>query len=156
MPSVNLMALTPFNKNKDIWNYFFKENIMANLMANGCDQAIFSDEVPGLPHPALSNNIQDQRDFFTRVQKQEESVAKLKEKLATGYAIISRLVTGPETRALIKQAETGVPLGQEYRLRHLCRNIIALMDMKYASNDISLNAVLIGKWTAFRWTHRYG
>ena len=87
-------------------------------------------------YPALSNNIQDQRDFFTRVQKQEESVAKLKEKLATGYAIISRLVTGPETRALIKQAETGVPLGQEYRLRHLCRNIIALMDMKYASNDI--------------------
>ena len=57
MPSVNLMALTPFNKNKDIWNYFFKENIMATLMANGCDSAIFSDEVPPLPHPALSNNI---------------------------------------------------------------------------------------------------
>ena len=88
---------------------------MATLMANGCDSAIFSDEVPPLPHPALSNNIQDQRDFITRVQKQEENITRLKERLSTGYAIISRLVTGPETRALIKQASISAPRSSRSR-----------------------------------------
>ena len=48
MLSVNLMSLIPFDKNKNIWMYFYKENILANLMANQVDAAVFSDEIPAL------------------------------------------------------------------------------------------------------------
>ena len=150
MPSVNLMSLMPFDKNKNIWMYFYKENILANLMANQVDTAVFSDEIPAVAHPALGGTIQDQRDFLQRVSKHEEGVIRLTEKLATAYAIVSRLVTTTETRGLMMQAEEGLAPNMPYRLRYVIRNILLLMQNKYSNKELSNNAQLIGKWNLFR------
>ena len=156
MPTVNLSALTPFDKNKIQWVHFYKENILSNLMANGLNEAVLTDFTPALPIPAVSNALQDQRDFIARLEKYNEAVKNLTEKLSIAYAIVCKLITTPQTRSLVRLADESVPMDVPFRLRLVINHMLVAMREKYANQQLSDNASLIGKWNSFRWSYRYG
>lgn len=156
MPNVILTNLPVFNKKKQAWYDFSRENVLQQLRALKLYNAVFTDTLPTHPGPPLSNSLGDQRDNLIRIDKYEENCLKLEEDLLVAYAVTDKMVRSPETAPVLSAAEASVAQDNWWHKRLVIRAILQAMDHKYSNQLIADNAPLVNKWNRFRWTYRYG